>query len=394
MRRRHLVRGLARPLLAAACLAQIVVPLARIATSYRATEMALSPGQILLLSSAFALLPAGLAFTMGRYNDRHGNGTAALLGAGLIVLACAVLVVPLVSVWLLLLASVLLGLGQTLQLTALQGEVGMFRLPRHRAGMVGGLMMWQAMGQVAAPLLLTAVALWGGRDQGDLALHLALVTLALAAIGLGFGIILWRNAAVPRHLPCRPARIGAILASPGMIWVMLAGSLCVAMHDLTLVYLPVLGEARAISPATVGVLLAFFAIGQVMSRGCYGRALRLCGARGLMLGGVLGTAGFTLLLAAPAGPVWLGLTLLLAGLSLGFAITSSVNLTMSLAPPQARAASLGLRLALNRAGQFLIPVAAGGAAASLGAGAVFVVLGGALACAGLYGLRRTGGPRP
>lgn len=378
------VRDLAQALMISACLAQIVVPLARIATSYRATDLHLTPSQILLLSSAFSALPALLAVRMGRYNDRHGHGSAALTGAVVVAASCALLLAPISSVWWLLFVSVLLGLGQTLQLTALQGEVGLFRPARPREGMIGGLMVWQAVGQVAAPLILSLIGLIGG----PLSARLALAATALALAGAGLSLILWRNAAQPRHAGSERAGLGRILAAPGLAWVIVAGSLCVAVHDLTLVYMPVVGAARGVPPTEVGGLLASFAIGQMLSRGLYARVTRALGPRWLMLGGVICLAGFTATLVLPLGPVAMAAVLALAGLSMGFAITASVSLTMAMAPPQARTTSLALRLAMNRTGQFLIPLAAGGAAASLGPGAVFLVLGSVLGGVGLYGARR------
>ena len=383
MPRRRLIRWLPLSLLAASCLAQIVVPLARIGTSYRATELELSESQILALSSAFSLLPAFLAVHMGRYNDRHGNGRSSLAGALLMAVSCLMLLPSTGGVWWLLAASVVLGLGQTLQLTALQGEIATFRLRRHREGMVGGLMLWQAIGQVSAPMILSIIALAGGQ----LSQRLALVASALALVCVGLGLVLWRCAAEPRQISLQPLAIGRIFSVSGLGWVMLAGSLCVAVYDLTLIYMPVIGETRGIPAEIVGLLLTLLACGQMLSRALYRRVQMQAGSRKLMLGGVLGTALLTVLLGLPLHILAVGAVLGLIGVTMGFAITSSVALTMTLAPPGARVTSLGLRLAMNRAGQFVIPLAAGGAAAILGAGAVFFVLGLVLGGVGLHGPR-------
>lgn len=388
MRPRRLVWRLARPLLLAACLAQIVVPLIRIATSYRATDLALSPSQILVMSSTFSVLPALLAVSMGRYNDLHGNGRAALLGSALVLVAALMLMWPPGGIWWLTALSIVLGLGQTLQLTGLQGEVGALRLPHQRRSMVGALMFWQAVGQVAAPACLSLVAMGlPAGANGLLPGRLALVAAGLAGAGLLIGLLLWRHAAEPRATVPAPAGMASILAVPGLPWVILAGSLCVAVHDLTLVFLPVLGAARGIAATEVGVLLALFAVGQMLSRAGYAVAAGWLGPRWLMFHGVLGTAAFSAALALPLGTGLAGLALALTGLAMGFAITASVSLTMDMAPPGTRATSLGLRLATNRAGQFLIPLASGGAAAALGPGAVFLVLGAVLGGVGLSGTR-------
>lgn len=381
-RTRGLVNRLARPLLAVAFLAQIVVPLGRIATSYRATEAALSPALVLALSSAFALLPALLAVSMGRYNDRHGSGHAAIYGSLLLTAGCLLLFLPLPGMAWLLLASVLLGVGQTLQLTALQAEVAAMRSPAQRERMIGGLMLWQAVGQVGAPLLLSAVAVLGS----ELTRNLSLVTTVLAGITTVLSLSLLRHAAQPKPTKA-PARISDIVAIRGFPWIVAGGSLCVAVQDLTLVYLPVVGEQQGIPPATIGVMLAFFAVTQMLSRAAYPRVATRLGLQRLMWFSVLGTGVMTAFLALPVGEVVLTGFLSLSGFFLGFAITASVALTIKIAPPAARSTSLGLRLSINRFGQFAIPAMAG-LIASAQAGAVFLLLGMVVAGTGVFGFRK------
>lgn len=382
MPRRRLVRGLVFPLLANAGLAQIIVTLARIAISYRAAELSLSPSQVLILSASFSVLPAALAIGMGRYNDGHGNGMAALVGTGLMVAACAAILAPGMSAWHLLLASIALGLGQTFQLTGLQGEVGLLRRTRHRERMVGGLMVWQAIGQVSAPVFLSAMAL----SQGQISAKLAAVSTLIALISFALSASLWRNATKPQLKGAQPGGLRRLLVSPHLVWVMIAGSLCVAVHDLMLIYLPVIGPTRDIPPSQIGLLLALSAGGQTASRALYGLAVEKVGPRRLMSVGILGTAIPTAMLALPVGVVWIAIFLALSGLAMGLAISSSLLLTMSMAPVEARATGLGLRLAVNRIGQFVIPVASGAAAATLGPDAVFMVVGMLLAAVGAYGV--------
>ena len=368
-------------MLVVACLTQIIVPLVRISSSYRATELGLSPGQILLIASTFSLLPAFLAVAIGRYNDRHGHGTSAIAGAFCLLASCLLLLVFSGGLIQLILISTLLGLGLTLQLTSMQGEIGMMRLSRHRVGIVGTMMLSQAIGQLAAPLILSLVALAGG----PLSIGLALAAGGLALISGVFTLFLWRNAALPIPTGAPPLSLRKIVGVPGLFWVLLSSSLCVAVHDLTLVLMPVVGEARAIPPAQVGVLLAFFAGGQMLARAGYPKTAARFGPRNVMLWAIPLMALFTALVALPLGVFALGTTLLLMGLAMGFAIVSSVTLTMDLAPPGARGASLGLRLAMNRVGQFLIPLTAAGLTGILGAGGAFFLLAAGLGGTGLMG---------
>ncbi len=67
-----------------------------------------------------------------------------------------------------------------------------------------------------------------------------------------------------------------------------------------------------------------------------------------------------------------------------------VSLTLSMSPPGSRATSLGMRLATNRASQFIMPLVGGGAAALTGPGSVFFLLGGSLLLLGFVGGRTLG----
>ena len=79
-------------------------------------------------------------------------------------------------------------------------------------------------------------------------------------------------------------------------------------------------------------------------------------------------------------PIWAIATLLcLSGFAGGLATAASISLAISLAPEGMRATTVSLRLTANRVGQFIIPVAAGGATAVLGAAGVFAFIGLAMA---------------
>ena len=74
-------------------------------------------------------------------------------------------------------------------------------------------------------------------------------------------------------------------------------------------------------------------------------------------------------------PLLMTVLLAAAGLSLGFAVTCSVALTMQLAPQRAKGTTMSLRLAVNRAGQFAMPLVAALTTPWLGVGGVFLTCG-------------------
>src|SRR5690606_13037094 len=107
--------------------------------------------------------------------------------------------------------------------------------------------------------------------DGVLSVRLALVAGGLALVSAVFSLFLWRNGALPAPTQAPSLPVGRIVRVPGLFWVLLSGSLCVAVHDLTLVLMPVVGEARDIPAAQIGILLAFFAGGQILARACYSK---------------------------------------------------------------------------------------------------------------------------
>ena len=116
----------------------------------------------------------------------------------------------------------------------------------------------------------------------------------------------------------------------------------------------------------------------MISRLIFSRAVRRVGRLRLMLASaVFGGAGL-LLLALPL-PLWaIALSMVVAGFGLGVALTSSIGMTLEIAPPAARGTALSLRLTANRISQFAVPLLAGFVVAPMGAAGIFGLTGLAL----------------
>ncbi|MFP9139193.1 MFS transporter [Devosia sp. XGJD_8] len=182
-----------------------------------------------------------------------------------------------------------------------------------------------------------------------------------------------KSARKPTKVPLRE-----IAATPGLLWIVLTGSICVASLDLLLAFLPVLGEERGIAPATIGLLLSIRAAASLIPRLVFGQAVRRFGRMPLMLASSgMGGAG-QLLIALPLPVREMALALVLIGTGLGIALTSSVGLTIDIAPARARGTALSMRLTAHRLAQFFLPLAAGLIAAPLGVAGIFGVTGATL----------------
>jgi hypothetical protein len=143
MRGKGLVWRLARPVLVVALLAQVIVPLGRIATSYRATEAELSLAQVLVLSSSFPPFSrsAWAATTIVRVPEARNSPAPCFWPAVARRYSCPR-------------QHGLAGVGLRParawpELTALQAEIGALRVQTHRERMVGELMLWQASARSA-----------------------------------------------------------------------------------------------------------------------------------------------------------------------------------------------------------------------------------------------------
>ena len=367
------------PLLLAATLLQLAVPLARITTSYRAVELDLPLSQIGLLSSAFALLPMLFMVRIGRHNDRHGEAGTAV--AGVVLVALAIL-----GLWLLagnfltiFAFTCLLGVGQVMVISALQMVTTRCSGPAGHDRVLGHFLVATSLGHVLGPLALAATTPAGTLypDQG---IYWLLATAALALAVVGFALARGLPPQGRLNITAR-SDIASILRTPGLIIVLLSSSLCLAASDLVIVFFPVLGAARGIDAATVGLLLSLRAAASMASRFMFSRLVKQMGKIALISLAMASTGLATAVLAIEL-PGWLlGLVLTATGFGMGLAIACSISLTLAMAPPENRATAMSLRLTASRLGQFLLPLGAGAAAALLGPGSIFAIMGaGLLAC--------------
>ncbi|WP_290687327.1 MFS transporter [Haematobacter sp. UBA3484] len=377
--RRQIMTPILLPILATGLLVQATVPLARILTTYAALDAGFGPEVIGFLSAAFAILPVLLTVLLGRFNDRGGAKGAALAGSIGLLIACLALWLLPPSLPGLLAATAVLGIAQTLVLASMQLLISRSSSRMHRDAMLGNYMVAISLGQAVGPLFLGATE---GQNHGTAIPVLGAALLVLAILRLMRVAPSRKRAKDQAEIP-----LSQIAATPGLPWLILLGSICVASQDLILAFLPLLGMERGIAPATIGILLSLRAGAAMVSRICFSRAVRLLGrGRLLLVATLLGGVGL-LGISLPL-PVWgLATGLALTGFGVGIALTSTVSLTMVIAPPAARGTALSLRLTANRIAQFTIPIIAGVAVGSFGAAGVMGVSGAALMTATLMAPR-------
>ncbi|ARX82380.1 MFS transporter [Streptomyces alboflavus] len=403
-------RGWLLRLVIAFAFAQGAVSMARPAVSYRALSLGADERAIGVIAGVYALLPLFAAVPLGRRTD-HGRCAPLLpVGVALIAGGCALSgtasSLAALAAW-----SGVMGLGHLCFVIGAQSIVARQSAPAEQDRNFGHFTIGASLGQLVGPIAAGALI---GPDMGRSSALALVVSAGVGAVGVG---ALWRiengggasarggagasGAKSARGREAEPGKVpvlGILRARgvPAGIFISLA---VLSATDILTAYLPVVGEHRGISPATVGILLSLRAGATIACRLVMTPLLRVLGRRALiavtcLLGAVL-CAG----IAVPV-PVWaLGLMLVLLGFCLGVGQPLSMTTVVQAAPAEARSTALALRLTGNRLGQVAAPAGAGGIAGVAGVGAPFVMLGVLLLGAAVLGLRRAsgrglGGPGP
>lgn len=373
MPRRMLIKAPLAMLLAAAFLIQFTVPLTRVATTYKALALGLDPNLAGVLAAAFAILPLFLVVWFGRITDRYGVKPATLTGAAIILLAVLILWLAPPSLATLLAGIAILGVGQTLHYSGLQMVVPLVSTRTHRDAILGNYLLATSLGDAMAPLIIGTT---GSDNPGAIAAHLygvgAVSGTALLLVALALCLRLKPHSLGGHALP----PISHIIRTPGMIAILIAGSLCATAQDLMITYIPVLGLERGIPAATVGIMLTTISLSSVLSRATYGILSRRFGRNQLAVAATLIAALGLATLAIPLPAQLSFLSLPLIGFGLGSAGTATLAILLFLAPRGARGTAMSMRQMGNRLGLFAVPFGIGLVALATGVTGTFLVLAG------------------
>lgn len=378
-------------LIASAVLCQVALNLARPLISYKVLALGGDSLTVGLTSASYALIPVAAALWLGRVSDRRSS-LRGMVAAGTLLLAAGPFVLfassslPLVAA-----ASAVLGLGHLFFTIAGQSAIARF-VPLDRMDAAFGWFTASfAVGQMIGPLL--AGLAMGDTGGAAAAVRLAdsntaLVmagAIAFLAVPFAAGTASGASGGPKQGKPvqgARPDSIASLLRYPAVKTNMVASLALLATTDILVAFLPLLGEAKGVSPAVVGVLLATRAAASIASRLLLPVLVARWSRPGLVLASLAG-AGTALALVPWLfdRPVVAGILLALGGFFLGLGQPITMSLVTQAVPPASRGAALALRLLGNRVGQVTLPAAAGLLAAPVGpSGALWmscVVLGAA-----------------
>jgi len=360
----------------------LVVSLVRVTTSYRAIELNVSVLWISIIAAGFSLVPIFAAVPLGRFIDRGHDALSAWVGALLMLLACAGMWTYSSSEIYLLIFSILLGFGHMFCMAAHQMISVRCASGMMREHVFGYHMIAIATGQGLGPMLLGYLG--GGAHIPP--------TQLLFTCAFGFAVISQLLSLLLRPVPAGPEKhaggssvtIRQLLGDRALIAVIISSVATITAFELLVVYLPLLGTERHIDTRDIGLLLAARSAVSIVSRLFYARLLMLVGRMRLMLNCMLLGAIAFAIIGLPVNLPLMYLAIVLMGFGLGLATTLTFSEVVALAPQNARAVALSLRVTGNRIGQMVVPVMAGVIAEATGIGGVLIIIAGFLAASGVY----------
>jgi MFS family permease len=364
---------------------RMAAPLAALRTGH-------SAWQVGVLLGLFAAAPIALALAAGRLADRHGYhlpirvAVALTVGGGLCAVASTL--VPSGEFAFLCAAAVLAGAGANVGLIAIQRSAGrMSSDPTALKQIFSWLGLAPALANVVGPVVAgTLIDLGGFRLAFALLAALPLASLAWARMVP----LEARSAAAPVR---RRQSSWNLLREPGFARLLLVNWLLSSSWDVHSFLVPILGYQRGFSASAIGLVLGVFAISVALER----LAIPLV-AHALREGQVLVYSMLTCAAVFAVYPLaqssWvMGACAVVLGLALG-AVQPMIMTTLHQITPQARhGEAIALRSMAINLSSAVMPLAFGVAGATLGASALFWMMGAAVA-GGSVVARRVGAPAP
>ena len=380
--RRDIDWALLAPLLAHVIVTHMAVLIVRVTVSYRTIELGLPPLWLGTISASFAIIPIFTALRIGRYIDRGHDAQAAWIGSVLMLAAAVALWLWSSSAIHLLAFTILLGTGHMFLMAAQQMLCVRSATEHGREVAFGHYMVAVSIGQGLGPLMVGWV---GGGVAVPATEPLFMVGAFMAALCVGVALAI-RPAPQQAQRGDAPAvPLAELLRRPGMSAVLTASVVTVTAGDLLVIYLPLLGAERNIDASHIGLLLTVRAAAALVARVFYARLIQAVGRLPLTLVSTLVGAAAFALMAVPSLPVMYAASVAI-GIGLGIAATLTISGIVLVAPSEARATAMTLRITGNRIGLVLIPLVAGVIAAATGVAGILLLTAGSLtACA--FGMR-------
>lgn len=351
-------------------LAQVVLGVARPAMSYRALQLGADGFTIGLLAAAFAVVPMVLALPIGTVSGRLLRiGVMPLVSSTVLGGAC-ILAATATEIWLLAIASALLGTGALGAALGIQAWIARSTPSTKLNSAFGWMGAAGSLGQAIGPLL-------SGIVIGPTATTRDGIMTALWIAAASGGLLAVCFVASPRRAYSHTdrqadARVTTVLRTQGVIRYTFISATVLTAVDILTTYLPLIGELNGLPPIFIGTLLAIRGVTSMISRVLLGPLSRLWSLSLLVRASTAGSAASLIVVAALPWPVPLTCAMVVGGFFLGIAQPLTITAIVTAVSHRARSTALGARMLGNLVGQAILPVLAGSLSLAAGAGVVFL----------------------
>lgn len=391
----------------AGVLTQTTANLVRPVTSYKLILLGWGETQIGLATASYALLPLLLALPFGRLLSRLASPRN-FVALGIIILAVGAAYLAITDHLVqLMVASALLGIGHLMftiggqsmvarrsRATQMDANFGWFTAAFSVGQMLGPLLSGLVLGNTS--LTQTApdgnalasnvnLALWVGAIASIIAVPVLYTLRTTSSVNTQTQDIV----TVESQTNAKPSALN-ILKTPGIVSHMLAALALLAILDILVAFMPLVGETLGVSPLVIGALLAIRGATSVISR-VFIRPLSTRYPRNILLLVSLLVSAIAIAIV-PAVIQW-GMTgivvafifMSVGGFTLGLGQPLTMTMITQAVPRAWRSPALALRLMGNRIGQVVLPIAASAVAGPTGpAGGIWF----ACAILGISGVER------
>ena len=400
----------------AGVLTQTTANLVRPVTSYKLILLGWGETEIGLATAAYALLPLFVALPFGRLQARL-RSPRNFVALGVLILAAGAAYLALTNnVIHLMVASAVLGIGHLMFTIGGQSMVARRSRVTQMDANFGWFTASFSVGQMLGPLLSGVIlggsslaqAQAGGADL-SFSINLALWVGAMASVIAVPVLYILRPSQPPVTTgtqdlvtvePGTKPSAANILRLPGIASHMLAALALLAILDILVAFMPLVGESVGVSPMIIGALLATRGATSVLSR-IFIRTLSAHYSRNfLVLVALLISAVAIAIVPAVLGLGSVGIAtafvfMTIGGFTLGVGQPMTMTMISQAVPRSWRGSALALRLMGNRLGQVILPIAASAVAGPVGpAGGIWF----ACAILGISGaerlINRRTGPNP
>jgi MFS family permease len=342
-----------------------------------------------VLLGLFAAAPIALALSAGRLADRHGYHRPIRLAVVLEVAGglCAALSTVLGSGGFIALcvAAMLTGAGANFGMIAIQRAAGrMADEPTELKRVFSWLGLAPALSNVIGPVLAGSLIDTAGFGVA----FLALTVLPLACLGWARLVpVEARDAAAPSP----PKRSSwRLLQAPGFGRLLVVNWLLSSSWDVHSFLVPVLGHERGFSAFSIGLVLGVFATAVTLVRLAIPMLAHRLRESHVLVGAMLGS-GLVFAVYPFARTAWLmGLCAIVLGTFLGAVQPMIMTTLHQITPAERHGEAIALRSMAINLSSAVMPLTFGLAGATLGASALFWIMGSAVA-AGSIAARRVGG---